>query len=302
MLTTKKSLHGLSGSIRISIRFALVVAILTTTLFGCGSMATPDPLDPSTPSTDPALGPRSSLAQIQARGVLTVGTAITKPFVFHDPATDDLIGFDIDLANQIAGYLGVTLQIVEMPFATLIPALQDQKVDMIIAAMYITAERAELVDFSMPYLDTGLVMVAQPAQQAQIKTVQDLAGLRVGVKIGATGAKKAQELLAQGISLEIVEYKETFDSLLDLEVGRVDVVFNDYLNTLAYLKDSRSAVRIVTDQAGDVEFLSQAGLGIAVQKDSPELLELINATLGEIKLDGTLEKNYKFWLLPATQD
>jgi polar amino acid transport system substrate-binding protein len=299
MMTTKKPLRGQPGFIKTSIRSVLAAAILLTTLFGCSTTATPGPPDPGTPppSTDPTAPALSSLAQIQAGGVLTVGTAITKPFVFRDPVTNDLVGFDIDLANQIATSLGVTLKIVEMPFANLIPALQDHKVDMTIAAMYITAERENLVDLSMPYLDTGLVMVAHPAQQVHIKTVQDLAGLRVGVKIGATGAKKAQELFAQGINLEIVEYKETLDSFLDLEVGRVDVVFNDYLNTLAYIKDSRSEVRIATDQAGDINFLSRAGLGIAVQKNSPELLELINTTLKKMELDGTLETLYRSWLI-----
>jgi len=279
----------------------LSAIVLVAALPGCNGLATPDPAIPGTPSqseisTESAL---SSLAQIQARGVLIMGTALTEPFVFHDPATNVLSGFDIDLANHIADYLGVTLQVVEMPFANLIPALQDHKVDMTIAAMYITGDREKLVDFSQPYLDTGLVMVAHPNQEIQIRTVQDLAGLRVGVKIGATGARKAQELVTQGITLEVVEYKDTINSFLDLEVGRVDVVFNDYLNTLIYIKNNRSDVKIVTNPAGDTNFLLKAGLGIAVQQNSPELLKLIKSSLDEMKQDGTLDTMYKFWLLPA---
>jgi len=280
--------------------FFLSAAILIIALFGCSGLNTPGQV--FSPTADPTQSPLSSLAQIQARGVLMVGTAITEPFVFHDPATDDLVGFDIDLAGEIAESLGVTLGLVEMPFANLIPALQDHKVDMTIAAMYITDDRKKLVDFAQPYLDSGLVMAALPGQQVRIKTVQDLEGLRVGVKIGATGAKKAQELVTQGINLEIVEYKDTFTSFLDLEVGRVDVVFNDYLNTLAYIKDTRSEIRIITNQSGEVYYLSQAGLGIAVQKNSPELLGLINTCLNERKQDGTLDQLYKFWLLPTVED
>ncbi|MFH2037800.1 MAG: transporter substrate-binding domain-containing protein [Chloroflexota bacterium] len=281
-------------------KFFLSAAILIIALFGCSGLNTPDQV--FFPTADPTQSPLSSLAQIQARGVLIVGTAITEPFVFHDPATDDLTGFDIDLAGEIAESLGVTLGLVEMPFANLIPALQDHKVDMTIAAMYITDDRKKMVDFSQPYLDSGLVMAALPGQQVRIETVQDLEGLRVGVKIGATGAKKAQELVTQGINLEIVEYKDTFTSFLDLEVGRVDVIFNDYLNTLAYIKDTRSEIRIVTNQAGEVYYLSQAGLGIAVQQNSPELLGLINTRINEMKQDGTLDQLYKFWLLPTVED
>jgi ABC-type amino acid transport substrate-binding protein len=279
-------------------------SILVTALFGCNGLATSDPAisDTRSPSDISTENAPSSLAQIQARGLLIVGTALTEPFVFHDPVTDGLIGFDIDLSNRIADSMGVSLQVVEMPFANLIPALQDHKVDMTVAAMYITEDRKKLVDFSQPYLETGLVMVAHPTQQMKIKTIQDLAGLRVGVKIGATGAKKAQELVMQGINLEIVEYKDTIDSILDVEVGRVDVIFNDYLNTLAYIKNTRSDIKIITNQNGDVNFLSQAGLGIAVQQNSPELLELINSSLDEMEQDGSLETLYRFWLFPTIDD
>jgi polar amino acid transport system substrate-binding protein len=243
---------------------------------------------------------QSSLAQTKARGVLIVGTAITKPFVFLDPDTETLVGFDIGVAEWIADELGVKIEWVEMPFAALIPSLRDRKVDMTIAAMYITPEREALVNFAEPYIDTGLVMVVSPELQDRVETAQDLGGLRVGVKIGATGAQLTQDLIARGIALESKEYKHTLDSLLDLEVGRVDVVFNDYLNTLVYLQDSQSDLKIVTDDAGQVNFLSHVGLGIAVHEDDQALLGAINAALIEMKRDGVLDRLYETWLMPTT--
>ncbi|MBU0510156.1 MAG: ABC transporter substrate-binding protein [Chloroflexi bacterium] len=283
---------------QVTLWVALFAFLLACVLFGC---TTPGSSDPTSVSAPPVAAPsldnsQSSLVQIQARGVLSVGTAITEPFEYHDPDTGELIGFDVDTAEYIADKLGVKLEWVEMPFANLIPALQDRKADIIIAAMYIKPEREELVDFSEPYINTGLVMAVRPGLQAQVKTVQDLAGLKVGVKIGATGAELAQELIAGGIALESVEYKDTFDSFLDLEVGRVDVVFNDYLNTLVYIKDSQSDLVIVTNEAGEVNFLSQAGLGIAVYQGDWELLDLINAALMEMSQDGSFDRLYEDWL------
>ena len=272
--------------------------LLVFLLSGCTTTANSDlPTTSTIPTTVPT--PQSSLALIQARGVLIVGTAITEPFEFHDPDTDKLIGFDIDTAEYIASKLGVKIEWVEMPFANLIPSLQEHKVDMTIAAMYITPEREELVDFAEPYINTGLVMVIRPELKSQVKAVQDLDGLKVGVKIGATGAKLAQDLLAQGIALEIKEYKNTFDSLLDLEVGRVDIVFNDYLNTLVYIKNSHSDLLIVANDTGEATFLSQVGLGIAVHQDDQELLEVINRALMEMRQDGTFDQLYKIWLMPT---
>ncbi len=282
--------------------WGLFAFLLACVLIGCTTLGSSDPTSVSAPpvAAHSLDNSQSSLAQIQARGVLMVGTAITEPFEYYDPDTGELIGFDIDTAEYIADKLGVELEWVEMPFANLIPSLQDRKVDMIIAAMYIKPEREELVDFSEPYINTGLVMVARPGLQAQVKTIQDLPGLKVGVKIGATGAELAQELIAGGIALESKEYKDTFDSFLDLEIGRVDVVFNDYLNTLVYIKDSQSDLVIVTNEAGEVNFLSQAGLGIAVHQGDRELLDLINAALMEMSQDGSFDRLYEDWLKPGT--
>ncbi|RLD06941.1 MAG: hypothetical protein DRI56_07385 [Chloroflexota bacterium] len=299
-LKNKTTMFRIPG--KFTLRRFVVICLLAYVLIGCTTLGRSDS---TTANVSPTAATsiensQSRLAQIQARGVLSVGTAITEPFEHHDPDTGELIGFDIDTAEYIADKLGVELEWIEMPFANLIPSLQDRKVDMIIAAIYIKPEREKLVDFSEPYLNTGLVMVAHPELQAQVKTVQDLAALRVGVKIGATGAELAQYLIANGIALESIEYKDTFDSFLDLEVGRVDVVFNDYLNTLAYIKASQSNLEIITNDAGEINFLSQVGLGIAVHQGDRELLDMINTVLSEMRQDGVFDRLHENWLELST--
>lgn len=238
----------------------------------------------------------SDLASIQEKGVLVVGTSITKPFEFHTSETEELSGFDVDIAKYIADKLGVELEWVEMPFANLIPAIVEQKVDMTIAAMYITEEREALVDFSQPYVKTGLIMVTQASNVDSIHEVQDLAGKIVGVKIGATGETFAKELISEGIDVQIVPYQNSLDSLLDLEVGRIDVVFNDYLNTLVYLREYEADLFICTGTDGNVLFLSNAGLGIAIHQENDELLDTINAILDDMETSGYTDLLYTTWL------
>lgn len=278
----------------------ILFCIVVILLHGCTGSLDPNPeaLDIKLTAADAGDRSPSSWTNIKERGLLIVGTALTKPFVFHDPDTDKLIGFDIDLVNYIAEQLGVNVKFVEMPFANLIPALQERKVDMIIAAMYITPERMKDVDFSTPYLMTGLIMVVPPELQAQVSTVQDLAGRKVGVKIGSTGSQLAQELMAQNIALEVFEYKDTFSSFLDLEVGRVDVIFNDYINSLVYINDTHSDLEIAAMSDGEVNFLSHTGLGVAVYQGDYELLEEIDDALTNMNEDGTFEQVYKTWLSP----
>lgn len=242
-----------------------------------------------------ATRPRT-LADIKKSGKLIVGTAITKPFEFYDPVTHELIGFDVELADYIGAQLGVTVEFVEMPFAALIPTLEAGKVDLIIAAIYIKLEREELVDFSTPYMDTGLVVVTRPEQAGKIHSVNDLNNLRVGVKSGSTGDNLARDLLAQGLTLERVEYKETLDSFAALEANQLDVVLNDYLNTLFYLKDTGSKMQIVRNEVNDVFFLSKTGLGIAVKQGNDDLLAEINVILEQARNDGAYDRLYEKWL------
>jgi polar amino acid transport system substrate-binding protein len=276
-----------------------VVSLLVIAMLA--ACAPPPPPQASSQSEPAAAGATDelTLAKLKDKGVLVVGTAITKPFEFHDPDTNELVGFDVDTATYIANKLGVDIEFKEMPFASLIPSLETRKVDMTIAAMYIKPEREEVVDFATPYMETGLVMVVRPELADKVKKPEDLAGLKVGVKIGATGDKLAQDLIAQGIDLERKEYKETLESFADAEAGRVDVVLNDYLNTLAYLKDTGSELQIVKTDSGEANFLSHVGLGIAVHDGDAELLAEINKILDEMQSDGTYDALYQKWLLAS---
>lgn len=274
--------------------------LMVILLIACSPLAAVGPED-STDQPTVSTGrddTETSFARIHESGVLLVGTAITKPFEYHDPETGSLVGLDIDLVNYIAGTLDVKPEFVEMSFANLIPALQENKVDMAIAAMYITPEREDQVDFSMPYLYTGLVMVVQPDLFNEIKSIEDLQRRKLGVKIGSTGAELAAELNTRGYQLITNEYKDTFDSFLDLEVSRVDVIFNDYLNSLVYIKNSDSSLKIALDESGEPIFLSNVGLGIAVRQGNQELLDVVNAALTDMNQSGTFQKISDNWLLP----
>jgi len=234
------------------------------------------------------------LQSIQAAGKLIVGTSTTAPFEYRQPSGSNLIGFDVDLINKLANRLNVKVEWKEMAFADLLDSLQANKVDLVIAALYITDERKKLVDFSQPYLDSGLVMVVQSNNQT-ILTSKDLAGKVVGVKENATGDKWAQMLRdQQGIRLEIRRYERTVDSLDDLNQGLLDAVFNDQLNTLYYIQ-THPNVKMV----GDV--LSPAWLGIAFRKGDTNLKSFVDLALSDLKKSGELQQLRNKWITPANQ-
>lgn len=228
------------------------------------------------------------LREIKDRGKLIVGTALTPPFEYLDTVTGELKGLDVDLANAIAVKLGASIIWREMAFADLIPALQNGDVDMVIAGMYITDARKELVDMSNGYVDTGLSFVTRAIDS--ISTTQDLDGKTVCVKAGSTGATYAQKLSEEGIGLTIKEYTDTPTSLADLPTGICNAVFNDNINSIEYIK-THPDLKVAS------EILQPAQLGIAVQKGDAELLRLIDSTIQEMKSNGGLDKLYNLWVL-----
>ena len=273
MNTMKKMMALLLGMLMLS----LVVA-------GCGQSQAP-----AKPEAKPAAASR--IDDIKKKGKLILATGNYRPFEYHDEKTNKVIGYDIDVAEAIAKKIGVPLEIQEMQFTGLIPSLQNGQADFVIAAMYITPQRKEVVDFAEPYMDTGMVVVVRKDDSA-IKGPNDLNGKVVGVKTGATSEKVAQDMNEKGAKITIKSYKETVDYLLDLQNGRLDAAINDLLNQLEYNK-ANPTVKIVGEP------FTKAQLGIAVKKGDKEMLDLINTVLKELKTSGEADKLYKKWLIGA---
>ena len=261
----------------------LMISLLLVVLAAAGCGQSPAP---AKPETKPA--PVSRIDQIKKNGKLILATGNYRPFEYHDEKTNKIIGYDIDVAEAIAKKIGVPLVIQEMQFTGLIPSLQNGQADFVIAAMYITPQRREIVDFAEPYMDTGMTVVVRKDDNA-IKGPNDLNGKTVGVKAGATSEKVVQDMNAKGAKITIKSYKETVDHNLDLQNGRLDAAVNDLLNQLEYNK-TNPALKVVGEP------FTKAQLGIAVKKGDKELLALINTVLKELKQSGESDKLYKKWL------
>jgi ABC-type amino acid transport substrate-binding protein len=268
-------------TVKKSLVLILSLLMLALTAAGCGGST------PAKPEAKSA--PVSRIDQIKKNGKLILATGNYRPFEYHDEKTNKIIGYDIDVAEAIAKKIGVPLVVQEMQFTGLIPSLQNGQADFVIAAMYITPARREVVDFADPYMDTGMV-VAVRKDDNSIKGPDDLKGKVVGVKTGATSEKVVQDMNEKGAKITIKSYKETVDYLLDLQNGRLDAAVNDLLNQLEYNKVNPT-VKVVGEP------FTKAQLGIAVKKGDKELVDLINSVLKELKQNGEADKLYKKWLI-----
>lgn len=233
-----------------------------------------------------------NIKAIRDAGVLTVATGTYVPFEYRDD-DNNIVGFDMDLAQYIADKIGVDMKATDMEFQSIIPSIQNGEYDMSIAAMYKTDERCEVVDMSKSYCDSGMILAVKEGsdQDGTVTSLADCDGLKVAVKEGATSANVAQSFLDENpdVSYEIVQYKDTVGCVSDLLAGRVQVVVNDLLNQ-QILSQQYPGTKIVCDP------FTHAENAIAVQKGKSDLLACINEAIDEYYADGTYDALYEKWI------
>lgn len=194
-----------------------------------------------------------------------------KPFEYKDG--QNVVGFDIDLARNLALDQNKTLRIEEMAFDSLLLALQSGRIDLAIAGMTKTPDRAENVDFSDPYYSSSQMIIVP--SDSSIKNEVDLVGKRIGVQLGTTGDDLARKI--KGTS--VIQFPQPVSALQELSTGRIDAVIMDNGPAAQYLPNNKNLKMLETP-------LSHEEYAIAIRKGNTELLEKVNASLAKMKADG----------------
>lgn len=215
------------------------------------------------------------------------------PFEMMDQDSGEMVGFDMDIINEVAERAGFEVNLRTMDFNGIIPAVQTGNVDIAIAGITITDERAEIVDFSDPYYDSGLRLLVG-ADDDSIETVEDLEGKTIATKIGSTSYDYLQENL--GDSAEITPYPGSSDMYMALLGGSADAVFYDAPN-VGYFSQTQGEGRART--VGPLYEGQQ--YGIVLVKDS-EWVEPVNEALASMKEDGTYDEIHTKWFGSASEE
>jgi polar amino acid transport system substrate-binding protein len=196
----------------------------------------------------------------------------------------NIIGFDIDLMNAMAQAAGFEVEFVNTRWDGIFVALASGEFDAVISAATITDERKETVDFSDPYFNAGQMIAVK--QGSDIETPDDLNGKRVGVQLGTTGDIWASE----NTTAEMVRYDEITLAFQALAQGDVDAVVNDGPTSAEIIRaNPEMGVTLVGEPFTDELY------GIAVNKDRPEVLAVINKGLAAVKASGEYAAIYDKW-------
>lgn len=232
------------------------------------------------------------LDDIKKAGVLRVATFDSNPpFGFVDPATNQIVGLDVDYAKAIADKLGVKLELQSTNPANRIPFLLSKKVDLVLANFTITDERAKQVDFSIPYFSSGQQFLAK---KGVLKSPDQISSLRIGVDKGTTNEIAVREQFPQAT---LVAYDDTPFAFAALRAGNVQAITQDgpkLVGLLANIPD-RQNYEIPPFS------ITKDYMGVGIPKGEPRLVAFVNDTLRGLEANGTAVTIYNRWFGPQTK-
>ena len=221
-----------------------------------------------------------------AEKVLRVGTEPTfAPFEFQKEGSKEFTGFDMDLIRAIGKQMGYKVEIQNMGFDALIPALNAGNIDVAAAGISITDERKKAVAFSEPYYTSGLIVMVNKDNN-DIKSIEDLKGKRIACQIGTTGEGKARSVEGAVVTA----FNTNTEAALELKNKGVDAVINDSPVVGYYLAQGGNEF---AKTVGDVMEAEQYGM--AVKKGNDKLAADISKAMEELKKNGEYDKIYKTW-------
>lgn len=211
-------------------------------------------------------------------GTLRMGTNATFPPYETVDDSNNVVGIDPDIAQAVADKLGMKLEIINMEFDSLIPALSADQIDIAFAGMTVDPERAEQVDFTISYA-TGIQSIIVP-EDSTIATVDDLKDKKVGVQTGTTGDIKCTEDLGED---HVQRFESGVVATQALVNGQIDAVVIDNEPAKAYVAANQGLKVLDTEYAIE-------DYAAAVKKGNTELLDKVNKAMEELKADGTLDE------------
>ncbi|MDD2494726.1 MAG: amino acid ABC transporter substrate-binding protein [Tissierellia bacterium] len=210
------------------------------------------------------------------------------PMGFRDD-NGELVGFDVDLANEVAKRIGVAIKFQPIDWSMKETELNAGNIDLIWNGYTITPERQEKVAFTKPYLENSQIIVT--LADSSINTKEDLSGKTVCVQAesSALDAINAEPDVAASFK-DLFEFSTNNEAFNDLESGRSQALVVDEVLARYYMKQKgEENYKVLEDDFGDEEY------GIGVRKDDTELLENIDKAFDEMRNDGTYDEIYAKW-------
>ena len=262
-----------------------MAAMMAASLAGCSSKPAETKAPETAAETQEAAGETTEAAEETAEeskeeaaagGVLVMGTnAEFPPYEFYED--NDIVGIDVEIAKAIAEKMGMELQIEDMAFDAIIPAVTSGKADFGAAGMTVTEERQRSVEFTDTYANSNQVAIVK--EDSDIAGSADLEGKTIGVQLGTTGDALATELK----DATVERYNKGLEAVQSLTQGKIDAVVIDQATAQAFVKKTEG-IKILEEKMSEEEY------AIAIKKGNTDLVEKMNAAIAELKSEGKIDE------------
>lgn len=206
------------------------------------------------------------------------------PMTYREEGSNDLIGFDVDMGEEIAKRIGVELEWQPVEWKGIVQSLKTNKIDLVICGMTITPERQEQIIMSEPYMDAG-ISIAVPKGATGLDSKEAIKDAKLGVQTGSSGAQALEEL-----GLGQVSFYDAYPAAFnDLSIGRIDAVIVDTVVGAYFIQGKPDTYEMHPNAIVKEQY------GIGIKKENTELEAKVNKALKEMMADGTLEEIATKW-------
>ncbi|HYD39412.1 MAG TPA: amino acid ABC transporter substrate-binding protein [Anaeromyxobacter sp.] len=230
----------------------------------------------------------ASLQNVKAKAKLVMGLDDAFPPMGFRNEDNEIVGYDVDLAKEVAKRLGVTLVPQPIDWNAKEQELNTGAIDCIWNGFTITEQRKQAVLFTKPYLKNAQVVVVKKG--SPFTTLASLKGKKVGLQAGSSAAGALEGAKEFRASLkQVVEFKDNLTALMDLEVGGVDAVVMDLILANDNIKRSGKPYVVLK------ESLAPEVFGVGFRKNDVALRDAVQATLEAMAKDGTIAKLSTKW-------
>ena len=196
----------------------------------------------------------------------------------------DIVGIDVEICRAVAEKLNRPFKAETVDFDSVIPAVISGKADLGAAGITITEDRKKNVDFSIPYVKTGIVVIYKKSNP--FKSIDQLKGKKIGVQAGTT----SETFVLEQLGIQPERSKSPAEAVVGMKSGRCEFVIAD-------IDPAKNCVKGEPDLALS-DFISSEEYAVAIRKGQPELLKAINETITELKANGKLAK----WIADFTAE
>lgn len=262
--------------------FAMMMVAMLAVFAGCSSSS-----NTNSGTTDSGTAQDNSLQNVLDKGTLVLGLDDSFPPMGFRDENNNIVGFDIDVATEVANRMGVELQLQPIEWSTKEMELNTGAVDCLWNGLSIDEERKQVMDLSEPYMTNRMVLVV--LNDSEYTDQASLAGKTIGVQNGSTAEKiLAESDFSQTIG-NTIGFKDNVTAFMDLETNGIDAIFMDEVVANYAITSQNKDFRILEDGLTEEEY------AVGFKKGNTALKNEVQKYIDEMKADGTMAQISEKW-------